>query len=276
MKKTISYLLLSLFLLSGPALIARERLVILHTNDTHSRIEPLPPTDRTASGMGGVVRRASYINQVRSENEQVLLFDAGDFLQGTPYFNLFKGEVEIKAMNLMHYDAATLGNHEFDYGLATLEKVVRQAAFPIVSSNYDFSGTALAGLVKPYLVLKKGKLRIGVIGIDVQPKGLIAADNYNGMKFLDPEETANNLAEKLRREEKCDLIICLSHLGYSADVRLAESSRNIDLILGGHSHTYLQEPTEQRNRDHRPVMIYQTSGRGAYMGRMDITMERTK
>lgn len=276
MKKTIPYLLLSLFLLSGPALIARERLVILHTNDTHSRIEPLPPTDRTAPGMGGVVRRASYINQVRSENEQVLLFDAGDFLQGTPYFNLFKGEVEIKAMNLMHYDAATLGNHEFDYGLATLEKVVRQAAFPIVSSNYDFSGTALAGLVKPYLVLKKGKLRIGVIGIDVQPKGLIAADNYNGMKFLDPEETANNLAEKLRREEKCDLIICLSHLGYSADVRLAESSRNIDLILGGHSHTYLQEPTEQRNRDHRPVMIYQTSGRGAYMGRMDITMERTK
>lgn len=276
MKKTISYLLLSLFLLSGPALIARERLVILHTNDTHSRIEPLPPTDRTAPGMGGVVRRASYIDQVRSENEQVLLFDAGDFLQGTPYFNLFKGEVEIKAMNLMHYDAATLGNHEFDYGLAILEKVVRQAAFPIVSSNYDFSGTALAGLVKPYLVLKKGKLRIGVIGIDVQPKGLIAADNYNGMKFLDPEETANNLAEKLRREEKCDLIICLSHLGYSADVRLAESSRNIDLILGGHSHTYLQEPTEQRNRDHRPVMIYQTSGRGAYMGRMDITMERTK
>jgi len=276
MKKTIPYLLLSLFLLSGPALIARERLVILHTNDTHSRIEPLPPTDRTAPGMGGVIRRASYINQVRSENEQVLLFDAGDFLQGTPYFNLFKGEVEIKAMNLMHYDAATLGNHEFDYGLATLEKVVRQAAFPIVSSNYDFSGTALAGLVKPYLVLKKGKLRIGVIGIDVQPKGLIAADNYNGMKFLDPEETANNLAEKLRREEKCDLIICLSHLGYSADVRLAESSRNIDLILGGHSHTYLQEPTEQRNRDHRPVMIYQTSGRGAYMGRMDITMERTK
>lgn len=276
MKKTISYLLLSLFLLSGPTLIARERLVILHTNDTHSRIEPLPPTDRTAPGMGGVVRRASYINQVRSENEQVLLFDAGDFLQGTPYFNLFKGEVEIKAMNLMHYDAATLGNHEFDYGLATLEKVVRQAAFPIVSSNYDFSGTALAGIVKPYLIIKKGKLRIGVIGIDIQPKGLIAVDNYKGMKFLDPEETANNLAAKLRREEKCDLIICLSHLGYSADVRLAESSRNIDLILGGHSHTYLQEPTEQRNRDHRPVMIYQTSGRGAYMGRMDITMERTK
>ncbi|MEN6323468.1 MAG: metallophosphatase [Proteiniphilum sp.] len=276
MKKTISYLLLSLFLLSGTTLIARERLVILHTNDTHSRIEPLPPTDRTAPGMGGVVRRASYIDQVRAENEQVLLFDAGDFLQGTPYFNLFKGEVEVKAMNLMRYDAATLGNHEFDYGLEALEKVVRQADFPIVSSNYDFSGTALAGIVKPYLILKKGKLRIGVIGIDIQPKGLIAADNYKGMKFLDPEETANNLAAKLRREEKCDLIICLSHLGYSADVRLAESSRNIDLILGGHSHTYLPEPTKQMNRDNRPVMIYQTSGRGAYVGRMDVTMESGK
>ncbi len=276
MKKTISYLLLSLFLFSGPALFARERLVILHTNDTHSRIEPLPPTDRTAPNMGGVVRRASYIDQVRAENEQVLLFDAGDFLQGTPYFNLFKGEVEVKAMNLMHYDAATLGNHEFDYGLEVLEKVVRQANFPIVSSNYDFSGTALAGMVKPYLILKKGKLRIGVVAIDIQPKGLIAAENYKGMKYLDPEETANRLAEKLRREEKCDLVVCLSHLGYGADVRLAESSRNIDLIIGGHSHTFLQEPTACMNRDNRPVMIYQTNGRGAYVGRMDITMERVK
>ncbi|MCE5178241.1 MAG: metallophosphatase [Porphyromonadaceae bacterium] len=269
-------LLLSLFLFSCLTLVAQEQLVLLHTNDTHSRIEPLPLTDRTNPDKGGVVRRASYIDQVRAENKQVLLFDAGDFLQGTPYFNLFKGEVEVKAMNLMHYDAATLGNHEFDYGLEVLAKAVRRADFPIVSSNYDFSGTALAGMVKPYLILRKGKLRIGVIGIDIQPKGLIAADNYKGMKFLDPEETANNLAEKLRREEKCDLIICLSHLGYSADVRLAESSRNIDLIIGGHSHTYLPEPVKRMNRDNKPVMIYQTSGRGATVARMDITMERTK
>ncbi|MDD4631241.1 MAG: metallophosphatase [Proteiniphilum sp.] len=276
MKRYLSCLLLGFFLLSGPALVARERLVILHTNDTHSRIEPLPPTDRTAPGMGGVVRRASYIDQMRAENKQVLLLDAGDFLQGTPYFNLFKGEVEIKTMNLMRYDAATLGNHEFDYGLETLEKVVSLANFPIVSSNYDFSGTPLSGMIKPFVILKKGKLRIGVIGINIQPKGLIAADNYDGMKFLDPEETANKLAEKLRVEQKCDLVICLSHLGYGADVRLAESSRNIDLIIGGHSHTYLQEPTERMNRNNRPVMIYQTSGRGAYVGRMDVTMERVK
>lgn len=276
MTKSYLTLLLSILLFSCLTLVAQERLVILHTNDTHSRIEPLPQTDRTNPDKGGVVRRASYIDQVRAENEQVLLFDAGDFLQGTPYFNLFKGEVEVKAMNLMHYDAATLGNHEFDYGLEVLEKVIRLADFPIVSSNYDFSETALSGMVRPYLILKKGKLRIGVIGIDIQPKGLIAADNYNGMKFLDPEETANKLAEQLRREQKCDLVVCLSHLGYGADLRLAESSRNIDLIIGGHSHTYLQEPVERMNRDNKPVLIYQTSGRGATVGRMDITMERTK
>ncbi len=248
----------------------------MHTNDTHSRIEPLPQTDRTNPDKGGVVRRASYIDQVRAENKQVLLFDAGDFLQGTPYFNLFKGEVEVKAMNLMHYDAATLGNHEFDYGLEVLQKVVGLAHFPIISSNYDFSETSLSGMVRPYLILKKGKLRIGVIGINIQPKGLIATDNYKGMKYLDPEETANKLAEQLRREQKCDLVVCLSHLGYGADLRLAESSRNIDLIIGGHSHTYLQEPVERMNRDNKPVLIYQTSGRGATVGRMDITMETTK
>lgn len=276
MNRMFPLLLISLFLSFSPTLFARERLVILHTNDTHSRIEPLPATDRSTPGLGGVVRRATYINQVREANKQVLLFDAGDFLQGTPYFNLFKGEVEVKAMNLMRYDAATLGNHEFDYGMGVLEKVVRLSDFPFVSSNYDFSGTALSGMIKPYLILKKGKLRIGVIGINIQPKGLIATANYKGMKFLDPTKTANELAEKLRIEHKCDLVICISHLGYQADQQLAESSQHIDLILGGHSHTYLSEPVEYTNRDNRPVMIYQTNGRGAYVGRMDITLERRK
>ncbi len=268
--------IVSLFLWIGLAAFAQERLVILHTNDTHSRIEPLPPTDATAPGKGGVVRRASYIDQVRTANDRVLLFDAGDFLQGTPYFNLFKGEVEIKSMNLMRYDAATLGNHEFDYGMNVLEKVVRLADFPVVSSNYDFSETPLAGKIKPYLILKRGKLRIGVIGINIQPKGLIAMDNYREIKYLDPVETANTLAEKLRREHKCDMVICLSHLGYQADLQLAESSRNIDLIIGGHSHTYLSEPVERSNRDNKPVMIYQTNGRGVYVGRMDVILEKNK
>lgn len=213
---------------------------------------------------------------MREENKQVLLFDAGDFLQGTPYFNLFKGEVEVKAMNMMRYDAVTLGNHEFDYGLKVLEKVVRLATFPFVSSNYDFSDTPLAGLIKPYLILKKGKLRIGVIGLNIQPRGLIATANYEGMKYNDPIKTANELASKLRREYKCDLVVCLSHLGYEKDLNLAESSRHINLIIGGHSHTYLQEPTERLNLDNKPVTIYQTNGRGAYVGRMDLTLEQMK
>lgn len=260
-------------LLSLPA-FPQKKIVILHTNDTHSRIEPLPETDRTAPDKGGVERRASYIGGVRKENKNVLLFDAGDFLQGTPYFNLFKGEVEVKAMNLMKYDAATLGNHEFDYGMEVLEKVVRQAEFPIVSSNYDFSHTALAGLVKPYIILKRDGIRIGVIGIGVRPQGLIAAGNYKGMKFLDPVETANKLADQLRSQHRCDMVVCLSHLGYQPDVELAEKTRDIDLIIGGHSHTYMKEPEIRRNLDNKEVMVYQTNGRGIFVGRIDVELEK--
>jgi 5'-nucleotidase len=250
--------------------------VILHTNDTHSRIDPLPKTDRTSPGKSGVVRRAELIDQIRKENKNVLLFDAGDFLQGTPYFNLFKGEVEVKAMNLMGYDAATLGNHEFDYGLEILEKVVREANFPIVSSNYDFSQTALKNLIKPFIILKKDGVRIGVIGINIQPRGLIAAGNYEGMKFLDPVKTANEMAELLTTKYKCDMIVCLSHLGYNADLNLAESTRGIDLIVGGHSHTYMKEPAIRKNLDNKEVTIFQTNGRGVYVGRLDIELKKVK
>ncbi len=255
---------------------AQKQLVILHTNDTHSRIEPLPATDRTAPGMGGVARRANYIDEVRKENKHVLLFDAGDFLQGTPYFNLFKGEVEVKTMNRMKYDAATLGNHEFDYGWEVLEKVVEAAEFPIVSSNYDFSATPLAGMIPPYLILKKGGARVGVIGINIQPRGLIAAEHYKGMKFLDPVQTANTLAVKLREEHACDVIICLSHLGYQPDRKLAEASRHIDLIIGGHSHTHMNEPAVLMNLDNKEVVVFQTNGRGVHVGRLDVQLKKEK
>lgn len=267
-------LCLSLFL-SFPA-FSQKKIVILHTNDTHSRIEPLPETDRTAPGKGGVERRASFINEVRRENKNVLLLDAGDFVQGTPYFNLFKGEIEVKAMNLMKYDAATLGNHEFDYGMEVLEEVIRKADFPIITSNYDFSQTELANLVKPYIILKRDGVRIGIIGICVKPQGLIAANNYKGMKFLDPVKTANELAEQLRSQQKCDMVICLSHLGYEQDQKLAESTRQIDLIIGGHSHTYMKEPLIRKNLDNKDVMIYQTNGRGIYVGRIDVELEKTR
>lgn len=270
-RRQFTLLLLVAIILTG---CAQKQLVILHTNDTHSRVEPLPETDRTAPGMGGVARRATYIDGARKENKQVLLFDAGDFLQGTPYFNLFKGEVEVKAMNQMKYDAATLGNHEFDYGLEVLEEVVRAAEFPIVSSNYDFSDTPLAGMIPPYLVLKKGGVRVGVMGINIQPRGLIAAEHYKGMKFLDPVQTANEMAILLREEHGCDLVICLSHLGYVPDRKLAEASRHIDLIIGGHSHTHMKEPAVLMNLDNKEVVVFQTNGRGVHVGRLDVQLKK--
>jgi len=272
MKST--WLILTLILSVTFSAFAQKKIVILHTNDTHSRIEPLPETDRYAAGKGGVERRINYIGQAREEHDNLLLFDAGDFLQGTPYFNLFKGEVEIEAMNMMGYDAVTLGNHEFDYGLELLEKVVRRATFPIVSSNYDFSQTALSGLIEPYLILKRGGLKIGVIGIGIRPEGLVSSENYKGMRYLDPVQTANRVAAQLRREHKCDIIICLSHLGYDPDTRLAESTRNIDLIIGGHSHTFMKQPDIRKNLDERDVMIYQTAGRGVYVGKIEMKLEK--
>lgn len=268
------YTIICLFLILSAPAFSQKEVVILHTNDTHSRIEPLPETDRTAPGKGGVVRRANYIDKVRKEHKNVLLFDAGDFLQGTPYFNLFKGEVEVKAMNLMKYDAAILGNHEFDYGMDVLEDVLRMANFPIIASNYDFSQTSLSSLVKSYLVLKRDGIKIGVIGIGIRPQGLIAADNYKGMKFLDPVETANKTAETLRTKHQCDMVICLSHLGFEQDLKLAESTRNIDLIIGGHSHTYMKEPESRSNLENKEVLIYQTNGRGIFMGRVDVQFEK--
>lgn len=276
MNKKYFFLLILTVFMCGTVVFGQKSIVILHTNDTHSRIEPIPESDRIAGNKGGVVRRMNYIEQVRKENKNVLLFDAGDFLQGTPYFNLFKGEVETEAMNMMRYDAVTLGNHEFDYGLEALEKVVRRAKFPIISSNYDFSGTPLNNLIKPYLIFKKDGVKIGVIAINIQPKGLIASGNYDGMKFLQPERVANELALKLKTTDRCDMVICLSHLGYTADKRLVEQTRNIDIIIGGHSHTNMKTPDMLKNIDNKDVMVFQTAGRGIYVGRIDVELEKVK
>lgn len=276
MNKKYFFLLILTVFMCGTVAFGQKSIVILHTNDTHSRIEPVPESDRIAGNKGGVARRMNYIEQVRKENKNVLLFDAGDFLQGTPYFNLFKGEVETEAMNMMRYDAVTLGNHEFDYGLEALEKVVRRAKFPIISSNYDFSGTPLNNLIKPYLIFKKDGVKIGVIAINIQPKGLIASGNYDGMKFLQPERVANELALKLKTTDRCDMVICLSHLGYTADKRLVEQTRNIDIVIGGHSHTNMKTPDMLKNIDNKDVMVFQTAGRGIYVGRIDVELEKVK
>ncbi len=276
MKTAHRHLIFSIFITISLVAFSQHELIILHTNDTHSRIEPLPETDRTFPNKGGVVRRATYIQQVRENNKNVLLFDAGDFLQGTPYFNLFKGEVEVEAMNLMGYDAVTLGNHEFDYGLEVLADVAQRAKFPIISTNYDFSDTELKGLIEPYMILNRNGVKIGIIGINIQPMGLVATQNYKGVSYLDPVETANKTAKLLRKRKKCDIIICLSHLGHVSDLRLAELSNNIDLILGGHSHTYIEEPVLRNNTEGKDVMIFQTNGRGVYVGRIDVTLEKTR
>ncbi|MBF6597047.1 MAG: metallophosphoesterase [Fermentimonas sp.] len=276
METTLRIYIISLFLTLSLASYSQKEIVILHTNDTHSRIEPLPKTDKYSADKGGVVRRANYIDQVRKENKNVLLFDAGDFLQGTPYFNLFKGEIEVKSMNHMGYDAVTLGNHEFDYGLEVLEKVARLAKFPIVSSNYDFSETKLNGLIKPFIIIRKGGVKIGVIGINIQPKGLIAANNYKGVKYLDPIKTANDMAQMLRVTHNCDMVICISHLGHNPDLNLAESTTGIDLIIGGHSHTFMKTPSIRKNIDENDVLVFQTNGRGVYVGRIDVKLEKAK
>lgn len=251
-----------------------QKIVILHTNDTHSRIEPVPDTDKYNPALGGVVRRAAYVKKVRSENDNVLLFDAGDFLQGTPYFNLFKGEVEIEAMNLLKYDAVTLGNHEFDYGMDVLVDIVKKAKFPIVCTNYDFSDTEISDIIKPYHIIYKDGVKIGIVGANIDPLGLVASTNYEGVKFLPLTETINKTAEMLRNELNCDMVVALSHTGIKTELELAENSRSIDIIIGGHSHTFMAEPAIRNNLDGKEVLVYQTNGRGVYVGRFDVELEK--
>lgn len=248
-------------------------IVLLHTNDTHSQVEP------TQKGMGGYANRLGEINLIRSQEKNVLLFDVGDFSQGSPFFNFFKGRVEIEAMNRMGYDAATLGNHEFDNGLDTLAMVMKMAKFPFVVANYDGSKTPLNGLYKPYIILEKAGLKIGVFGIGVKPEGLIIKKNYDGLIFENPVEKAVEISDYLRNKEHCDLVICLSHLGVApsdgnfTDYDVAKASRNIDVIIGGHSHTLLVNTTE-KNADGKPVIIAQMAKSGLYLGRIDLTFEK--
>ncbi len=279
--QNIRYTFALLLLVASIGLQAQntKKIVILHTNDTHSRIEPLPHNDKNLPNTGGVVRRANYIRQVRKVEKNVLLLDAGDFVQGTPYFNLFKGEAEVEAMNKMKYDAATLGNHEFDYGLEQLLKIVKKAKFPIVNCNYDFSRTELKNYVKPCIVLKKNGLRIGVLGVGVNPEGIIQRENYEGMHFLPIINSVNKYAEILKTKEKCDLVVCLSHIGFTSaegvvnDQILARESRFVDIIIGGHSHTYMETPIVLQNTDKKQVMIYQMGKNGSFVGRIDVKLE---
>jgi len=259
---------------------AETVITILHTNDTHSQIDPLPANDRNA-GKGGVARRATLVKRVRKENPNTLLIDAGDVLQGTPYFNFFKGEVEYKAMSAIGYDAGTLGNHEFDNGVEALAAALKFANFDIVSANYDVKGTVLEQRVRRYVVKTVGGIRIGLFGLGVSPVALITPDNFKGVTFIDPVVAAREVAKKLRDEEHCALVVCMSHLGYFKDGKQGDSFvgsqvDGIDFIASGHTHTFMQEPVTQAQPCGAKTLIFQVGKSGIYVGRVDFTFRTGK
>lgn len=254
-------------------------LTIAHTNDTHSCIEPITPNyaDPKQADKAGFVRRAAQIRDLRKMHPGLLLFDCGDFSQGSAYYNLFKGEVEVKLMNHMHYDACTIGNHEFDFGLENMKRLFGMATFPVVCANYDFTGTVLEGVVKPYVVLERKGLRIGVFGLSPRLEGLVAKANCEGVIYNDPVETAGRVAKQLKLEERCDLIVCLSHLGWEIadenDRKVVAHTRYIDVVLGGHTHTYFSEPAFLQNADGQHVICNQMGKNGQYIGVLELQMD---
>ncbi|MDR0988668.1 MAG: metallophosphatase [Prevotellaceae bacterium] len=280
----ISLLLLYLLLWVAAPLGAQQtkELLVLHTSDTHSRIEPIDvhSSDRNA-GLGGIVRRATLVKLTRALTPDLLLFDCGDFSQGTPYYNLFHGEVSIRMMNLMGYDAMAIGNHEFDSGLENMARLYRMAEFPVVCANYDVTGTVLEGLVHPYVILQRNGLKIGVFGLSPQPQGLISAANYQGIVYHDPVAAAQAMSDLLRHKERCDVVICLSHLGFRlkdvpCDELVARQTSGIDLILGGHTHTFLEKPVLYINKEGRSVAVYHSGNNGVRIGQLRLTLEKKK
>ncbi|MDP3353268.1 MAG: metallophosphatase [Flavobacteriaceae bacterium] len=279
----------ALLTMSDLALLASEKnqkrhITILHTNDVHSHIDAFNANHPRYPNLGGAAKRAAYINSVRNENPNLLLLDAGDMFQGTPYFNYFGGELEFKLMNMMQYDAATIGNHEFDNGIDGLLKQIPNAQFDLLSANYDFSNTVLNSFVKPYKVFKMDGVKIGVFGLGVKLEGLVDKKMYKETVYLNPLEIAQDMTRILKNEEKCDLIICLSHLGYYykatpetiSDLNLAAKTKDIDLIIGGHTHTFLPKPTLVKNLDDKNMLVNQVGWSGINMGRIDFYLEPQK
>ena len=275
-------------MMAGPS-IARAadyfsplKLTILHTNDTHSRLEPFPMDGGRNQGLGGIAARGELINKIRSEEEHVLLLDAGDIFQGTPYFNLYKGEPEIKAMSAMKYDATTIGNHDFDAGMENLAtQLTTHANFPMLIANYDFTGTPMENKTQPYKIFKKGKIKIGVFGVSIEGRGLIPDSLFGATKYLDPVQKANETADRLKRNEDCDMIICLSHLGNQykesnkvSDEVLAKETEHVDLIIGGHTHTFLDNPIVYKNKKSDDVIVNQVGFAGIILGRLDFEFSK--
>lgn len=268
-------------ILTSPSI---KKVTILHTNDVHSHIDPFGPNDGRNADKGGVARRASLITAIRKENPNTLLLDAGDIFQGTPYFNYYGGELEFKLMSMLNYDAATIGNHDFDNGIEGLYKQLPHAKFEFLSANYDFTNTILNGHVSPYKIFTLDTVKIGVFGLGIELAGLVDNRMYKETVYLDPIEITQDMTRLLKDEKKCDLIICLSHLGYEyknftkkvSDLILAKRTKNIDLIIGGHTHTFLPKPTIEKNEVNKSVLVNQVGAYGLYLGKIDFYLEYGK
>jgi len=262
----------------------QKKITILHTNDVHSHIDPFGPDDGRNANKGGVARRASLVENIRKENPNTLLLDAGDIFQGTPYFNYYGGELEFKLMSMLKYDAATIGNHDFDNGIDGLYAQLPHAKFDFISANYDFSNTNLNTHVKPYKTFVKDGIKIGVFGLGIELDGLVTKDLYKETVYLNPTEIAQDMSRILKEEEDCDLVICLSHLGYNyknnpdkpSDLTLARATKDIDLIIGGHTHTFLPKPTIEKNSAGKNVLVNQVGCYGLYLGKVDFYFDGDK
>jgi 5'-nucleotidase len=259
-------------------------ITVLHTNDTHSQIDPILDNDKTWAGKGGVARRATLVKRIRKENPNTILIDGGDVCQGTPYFNFYKGEVEYKAMSLIGYDAGTIGNHEFDNGVESLAKALQFANFDIVSTNYDVRGSALESKVKNHSVKVVGGVRVGLFGLGIRPEGLITEDNFKPVKYLDPVLTTRDMVKTLREQERCQMVLGMSHLGYYAtpkgnevgDSQVAAQVDGIDFIASGHTHTFMEKPVLQKSPSGNETVIFQVGRSGIYVGRVDFTLRDGK
>ena len=256
------------------------RLTVMHTNDMHCHLDSFPAYHAEYPGKGGLVRIASMINQCREENPNLLLFDAGDMFQGTPYFNYFKGDLIMKVMSKMGYDGGTIGNHEFDNGMGDILSAIKNANFPLISSNYDFSDTILNGHVKTQLILEKGGIKVGIYGLGIELDGLVGKLNYGNTRYLDPLETALQMESVLKNDHKCDLVICLSHLGLAyehskiSDKTLAPKTKYTDLIIGGHTHSFLDKPLVLKNADGNPILVNQAGWAALATGKIEFLFDR--
>jgi len=278
MNRWLFFILMLAVSLTGEAK-KEKQLVILHTNDTHSTIMPVNAQlpDTMKAGRAGALRRIAMLKEERGKTPDLLLFDSGDFFQGSAYYTLFKGDVEIGLMNRMGYDAVTIGNHEFDFGMEEMARVFRLATFPIVCANYDFTGTPCEGLVKPYIIIKRNGIKIGVFGVSPKLEGLVSPKNCVGVKYLDPAKVALETASMLKKEKKCDVVICLSHLGWKSnrgedDQYMIAGSRDIDLVLGGHTHSYFKTLKYEKNMDGKQVPVDQNGKHAVFVGKMVMTL----